>query len=157
MNSKSTIMSVRHVIRICLLFLLGFFIFSCSAEKETAGAKIQWETNVQSAFQQAKLNQKPLLIDFMATWCPPCQKMEATTFSDTAVIEKASEFITVRVDVDKQGDLANAFQANARKYDGVGIPNILFMSPDSEKITHVLGYQTPEAMAALMDSVLTII
>ena len=46
------------------------------------------------------------------------------------------------------------YNANARKYGGVGIPNILFMTGKKEKIKHIVGYHGPAQFLAVMDSVL---
>ena len=63
----------------------------------------------------------------MAEWCPPCKKMDNNTFSNTNIINKSNEFIPVRIDVDKQQDIAKEYNGNARKYGVIGIPNILFL------------------------------
>ncbi len=46
------------------------------------------------------------MVDFMAEWRPPCRKIEDSTFSYPGVIKKSSLFIPVRIDVDKQGEIA---------------------------------------------------
>ena len=54
------------------------------------------------AKQKAQAEGKLLLVDAMATWCPPCRKMEATTWVDSAVQEWIKEnVIAVQIDVDK--------------------------------------------------------
>jgi len=94
------------------------------------------------------------MIDFMAVWCPPCKAMEDSTFNQAGVIEKSRQFITLRIDVDKQPDVAIDYNGNARKYGGVGIPNLLFLSPDNEKIKHAIGFHNTGQLIAVMDSVL---
>ena len=46
------------------------------------------------------------------------------------IIKKSNEFIPVRIDVDKQKDIAEEYNGNARKYGGIGIPNILFLDKE---------------------------
>jgi len=121
-----------------------------------ASKPIAWLTDMDEALALAGAQHKPLMVDFMATWCPPCNMMEDSTFTDPRVIEKAEAFITVRIDVDKQGDVANHYKANASKYGGVGIPNILFMDAHGHSLRHPVGYQGPEVFLAMMDSVLTL-
>lgn len=122
-----------------------------------AGPKIQWLHDPNAALALAQEEDKPLMIDFMAEWCPPCWRMEDSTFSHPDVIRKASSFVPLRIDVDKQGKIANKYNGNARKYGGVGIPNVLFMTGDEVKLKHVIGYRGPEEFLAVMDSVLTIL
>ena len=148
------------IIAICgLLVWAGLFIFSgCTEkEKEAGGNKeIVWSHSVDEALAEAAESGKPLMIDFMATWYPPCKKMEDSTFVDKRVIEKSGSFHTVRIDVDKQEEVAKKYNGNASKYGGIGIPNLLFLDSNGEKIAHPVGYKSPDQLIALMDSVLAV-
>jgi thiol:disulfide interchange protein len=117
--------------------------------------RIAWGHNVDAGLAQAARQGKPVMIDFMAVWCPPCKAMEDSTFSDRAVIEKAAAFVPVRIDIDEQRDVATKYGALARKYGGIGIPNILFLSTDGAKLKHIVGYYGPRQLVAAMDSALT--
>jgi thiol:disulfide interchange protein DsbD len=134
-------------------------IFGCGkkASETQAGsdADIHWLTSLDEAMVLAQEQNKPLMIDFMAEWCPPCQRMEKTTFNQPDVIEKTKSFVTLRIDVDEQAEIANKYNGNAEKYGGIGIPNILFMTHEEIRLKHIIGYQAPEALIAVMDSVLT--
>lgn len=129
-------------------------ILSCLGLQSAAAEKIPWLYNVSAGLAAAKNENKPLMIDFMAEWCGPCKEMERSTFSKAAVIQKTKSFIAVRIDIDKQRQVAAKYNALARAYGGVGVPNILFLKKDGTKIKHVVGYQGPEELLAIMDSVL---
>jgi thiol:disulfide interchange protein len=116
---------------------------------------IDWNRNLKAAFELAARQDKPLMVEFMAEWCPSCKMMEDSTFVDPGVIEKAGRFIPVRIDVDKQKDVARQYKASARKYGGIGIPNILFMTRDGVRLKHSIGYMDAATLTAVMDSVLT--
>ncbi len=137
-----------------IIFLFITSIFGCGAEEPR---EIEWGEDVTAALALAKESGKPIMVDFMATWCPPCHAMEDSTFSDPAVIQKVMRFIPVRIDVDKQREVAVQYDGNARKYGGVGIPNILFMAGDGTKLKHIVGYHGPEALVSVMDSVLAMV
>ena len=81
--------------------------------------------------------------------------MEKRTFNQPGVIEKIKSFVTLRIDVDKQAEIANTYNCNAEKYGGIGIPNILFMTHEEKRLKHIIGYRASEALVAAMDSVLT--
>jgi thiol:disulfide interchange protein len=115
---------------------------------------IKWTYDVDKGLAQAKKEGKPVMIDFMAEWCPPCKAMEDSTFSDSAVVGKAAAFVPVRIDIDKQREVAAKYGALARKYGGIGIPNILFLSANGETLKHIVGYYGPTQLVAAMDSAL---
>ena len=115
---------------------------------------IQWGNNLDSAFTIASNSNKIIMIDFMAEWCPPCKEMDKNTFSNTNIINKSNEFIAVRIDVDKQQNIAEQYNGNARKYGGIGIPNILFLDKEKKNIRHIVGFHDVDQLLGIMDSVL---
>ena len=90
----------------------------------------------------------------MAEWCPPCKEMDKNTFSNKNIIKKSNEFIPVQIDVDKQQNIAEEYNGNARKYGGIGIPNILFIDKEKKIIRHIVGFHNVDQLMGIMDSVL---
>ena len=115
---------------------------------------IQWGNNLDSAFTIASNSNKIIMIDFMAEWCSPCKEMDKITFSNKIIIKKSVEFIPVRIDVDKQQNIAEKYNGNARKYGGIGIPNILFLDKEKKIIRHIVGFHDVDQLMGIMDSVL---
>ena len=151
-------MTRKSTIKIFAIFFVIVLLAGCNqAEKQKAiPTEISWIEDIDQALALAKEQDKPVMIDFMADWCPPCNKMEDSTFSNSDVIKKSVSFITVRIDVDQQGEVANTYKSNAGKYGGIGIPNILFLDPSGKELLHPVGYQGPEIFMAIMDSALTL-
>lgn len=154
---------MSNIRRIGLLgFIASNILIAASLMTQPASAarttkikkEIHWLSSVDAGLARAAKIGKPVMIDFMATWCPPCRAMEDSTFSDQSIAEKASSFITVRIDIDKQREVAARYGALAKKYGGIGIPNILFLSPNGNRLKHIVGYYGPKELLAAMDSVL---
>jgi thiol:disulfide interchange protein len=135
-----------------LVWALAALAGGCGGDREPS--RIEWIHDIDAALTMAGKQGKPIMVDFMATWCPPCHAMEDSTFSVPAVIRKTEAFIPVRIDVDEQRQVAIAYNGNARKYGGVGIPNILFMDSAGRELKHIVGYYGPDRLIAVMDSVL---
>ena len=68
----------------------------------------------EAALEQAKKTEKLLLVDFTASWCAPCKKMDRDTWSDPGVRAWLAEHaLAIQVDVDREKDLAKRFGIEA--------------------------------------------
>ena len=115
-----------------------------------------WYSNLDSALVVADEVDKPLLVEFSASWCPYCKTLEDSTLANREVRKRLENFVLVRIDVDKFPSLADSLHANARKYGGVSIPNILFLKPNGEKIKHIIGFRNPDKFCTELDTLLQI-
>ncbi len=79
----------------------------------------------EQAQSKAKADKKFLLIDFMATWCPPCKEMEEDTWPNQSVQAWIKDnAIAIQFDVDKDRQVASAFKIEA-------MPTIVLFTPES--------------------------
>ncbi len=84
---------------------------------------IPWRTNFDAALAESKTTGKPVLLDFSASWCPPCQMMKRNAWPDPDVGKVVrSQYIPVAVDVDQPASVAVA-----RRYDITSIPAIVIV------------------------------
>jgi thiol:disulfide interchange protein len=96
---------------------------------------------LDEAIQQAQRERKPIVLDFFAAWCAPCQRMEKTTFADPKVKELLARCVLVRIDVDQHEELA-------RQLGVVGLPDLRLITPDGKLLRQLRGYQFPDRFAA---------
>ena len=118
--------------------------------------QIEWQKYSQEALNQADIQNRPVIIDFYADWCIPCKELDKFTFSDPAVIENASGFVTLKADL-TQNDAPEVQQLKQR-YDIRGVPSIVFLDENGAEIEslRLTGFEEPEhfikRMNKLMDS-----
>ncbi len=90
---------------------------------------------LDDALAQARRENKPLLIDFYAEWCLPCQRMEKETFADVKVKELLQSIVLLKIDTDKEPILSERFGV-------VGLPDFRLMSSNGEEFRRLRGFQT---------------
>jgi thiol:disulfide interchange protein DsbD len=93
---------------------------------------------LDEALAQAQKERKPIVLDFFAEWCAPCQRMEKTTFIDDRVKALLGRCVFLRIDTDKQPEIS-------RRMNVEGLPDIRFVTPDGKVVKQLRNYQDAEA------------
>jgi thiol:disulfide interchange protein DsbD len=89
---------------VCLAALLSFLIAGESS------AAVEWNMSMPSALATAKKVNKPILIEFWATWCPSCKAMDEQVYSDQRVGRAMTRVVPLRIDVDKNAALVSQYR-----------------------------------------------
>ena len=110
---------------------------------------IDWITDLSAAKEMAKFAGKPLIIDFYAEWCSWCQRMDKDTYANLKVAELAKQFICVKIDTDKQPDVAENYKIR-------GLPTTVFLTSEAKKIAIIPGYLPPEKFLKQMENALKV-
>ncbi len=167
------------LIKFYIIVLSAVFIFlACGKKNETATAEQNtksqiseanskpanvrdengWYNNWDAGMEAAKIEKKPVLVDFYADWCEWCHEMDEKTFS-TPEIKKifASGWITIRLDTedDKTEGILNGekivYKQIAGKFGITVLPSYLFIDKEGKPVTIILGYRPKEPFSIILD------
>jgi thiol:disulfide interchange protein DsbD len=111
----------RQLVGICCLGF-GFVIMGMYI---TRGPSVMWVSYNETIVEQAKVEGKPLIIDFYAAWCAPCRELDVTTFHDSEVVALSGQFTMIKIDLTSEA--SQAYQALIDAYDIKGVPTIIFI------------------------------
>jgi thioredoxin:protein disulfide reductase len=116
------------------------------------GAHIVWGDDYGAALVQAKAQQKPLLVDFGASWCGACKELEQKTFSDPRVVREGGRFVPVRVDLSPGKDTKEKRDLLAG-YAQRGLPLVVLHKPSGEVAARVTSFVEADEFLHLLRAV----
>lgn len=88
------------------------------------------------AFERARADQRPMVIDFWAPWCGPCVQLKKQTMADPAVAKVLAGFEVVFVNLDEHPQLAQAYGVNS-------IPDLYFVNAQGLVVDRLLTFEEP--------------
>jgi len=122
-----------------------------TSKAEHTFERISSLAELDSKLAAAKAANKPVLLDFFATWCTDCVRMEKTTFVDPQVTGVLGEqFIALQIDVTDPNDPGT--KAVKQRFNVFGPPAFIFIGRNGEVRSDLnfYGYKSPgEFMAVL--------
>jgi cytochrome c biogenesis protein CcdA len=91
--------------------------------------KAGWHASLAQGLEIARREQKPVLIDFWATWCKNCLTMDKTTLSDESVKSVLDGYVKVKFQAeDPDAEPARSIMA---RFKAVGLPTYVILKPGS--------------------------
>ena len=138
----------------CLIALMA--LVACNNNKsenqDVEGNEAQTEAAVEAEEesqdgwmkQTTLMANKPMVVDFYATWCGPCK--ELVPVLEELEKKYKDEVIFQRIDVDQKPELAAEFNIQA-------IPMLMFVTPKGEYQT-IVGYQDAPVIEAKIGELL---
>jgi thiol-disulfide isomerase/thioredoxin len=79
----------------CLMMLI-VSLTSLALAFDHQREEIQWHKDFDKAIKLAKEQGKPVMIDFWASWCAPCLKMDQEVWPRTDVVTQSRKFVCIR-------------------------------------------------------------
>ena len=102
--------------------------------KSAAHQPVHWHPWGEAAFEQARVADKPILLDIGAVWCHWCHVMDGESYDDPQVAEILNrEFVCIKVDRDERPDVDARYQRAVAALTGQGgWPLTAFLTPQGE-------------------------
>ena len=105
------------------------------------------DAEIERAFSQAKAQNKPLLLYWGASWCPPCNQLKATLFNRQDFAAQSKHFVAVFVDGDKP-----AAQKLGARFKVSGYPTLVLFTPSGSEITRLPGEADAPQVLSLLEA-----
>ncbi|MGB1204489.1 MAG: thioredoxin family protein [Chitinophagales bacterium] len=124
-------------------------------QKPSPKSKTSTKLNFQNvsfndAVAMAKKEDKPIFIDFYATWCGPCKIMDKQVFNSRPVANMYNkEFVNLKIDVDSREG-----KALADKYGVEALPTLVIIEPNGKKLVSNKGMMWSQDMTKLGEKAL---
>jgi thioredoxin:protein disulfide reductase len=116
---------------------LGALVWMLALSPAKPAAQLAFDPYDAAVLNQARAANKPVVIDFSASWCVPCREMARTTFRDPAVIDEASHFVRLQADIT---DRNNRNSRLALQYEVRGVPTTVFIDKHGRILKREVGY-----------------
>lgn len=107
--------------------------------------------DLENRLAAAKAAGKPAMLDFYATWCTDCRRLEQATFADPRVREEMrSRFVLLQADVTDTNDLEG--KTIKSRFGVYGPPAMLFFGANGEERRELraYGFRNPDELMALL-------
>lgn len=104
----------------------------------------QWEL----ALQEAKKQKKLILMDFTASWCPACIRLDHETFKNKSFKKVAPFFVLLKLDVDldKNQELREQYSVNA-------FPTLIVADSDGVEIQRLLDFVPADILVPRLNQI----
>lgn len=110
------------------LVLATFIVTSMAMQ----GPGVSWKPYSEKTLKQAQSQNKPVIMDFYATWCTPCRELDEVTFHDASVVQQADkDFIMIKVDLTKGGNPVH--ERLLQQYGIKGVPTVVFLDREGKE------------------------
>jgi thioredoxin-related protein len=139
--------------KLIAFFTLLIFIPSLAAAQLSSVEPV----SLEEALKIAPAEDRKILVDVYAAWCPYCQRMESNVYTDEAVLEAISEhFVWVRINVESDQKVnyhgTEMTEAEfARALDNENVPTTYFLNKEGAIVGVQPGYLAEDVFSNLLN------
>jgi len=133
-------------------FSVSILLFACNStpeitEDEMHGTDLDWKPFTKSIFEEAKSQDKLVLLNIGANWCHWCHVMDDSTYANSEVQSFLQQhFILSHEDQDSRSDLFS-------KYRNYGWPATIIFNSNGDELLKLKGYHEKSKFLSLLDDV----
>jgi thiol:disulfide interchange protein len=124
---------VKYVFGILILIFAGYYAYLGYGlcRSSASGSSVSSIYHLENELEHALKENKPVFIDFWATWCKSCHEMERSTFNDPAVKKELKDFVVIKFQAEdikekKISDLLDRFKIP-------GLPGFVILTPENKE------------------------
>ena len=127
-------------------FAAAIFMLSAAQALLFPAAEINWQTDWNSALQEAASAKRPVLMDFYTDWCPPCKKLASVTFKDNNMIDyfQKENYLLIKVNPEKD-------RLAEEKFKVYSYPTLVIFNGKGDEIDRLLGFKTTEQLVKALE------
>jgi thioredoxin:protein disulfide reductase len=120
------------------------------ALKQNDELKFTYIKNISELEDAIAKTNKPVVLDFWASWCVSCKELDEITFKDEKVIAKLQNFTLLKVDVTNNTKDDKDIQ---KKFGVVGPPALIFWDKDKNIVnsSKIVGYKNPNEFLEIVN------
>lgn len=121
--------------------VIGIALGAGAAESITP----RWAESLDEALAAAGDDDRPVIVAFVAAWCPVCRQLERQTLPSEEISAVANRFHWTRIELDRGVRLA-------RQYSVAATPTLVVLGPDGAERGRIVGGASPTELAELLRS-----